>query len=107
MLPEVDACKMHPWHDGLSRGSRWVLVRSPATVGCASSPAPRVGVAGRPGKGEENPRMRQSDRYNPEQYFLTCLAIMGSVCQLEYVQREGFAEPSRSGMRVTPEPAGC
>lgn len=63
---------------------------------------------GRPAReGEENPRMRQSDRYNPEQYFLTCLAIMGSVCQLEYVQREGFAEPSRSGMRVTPEPAGC
>lgn len=53
MLPEVDACKMHPWHDGLSRGSRWVLVRSPATVGCASSPAPRVGVAGRPGKGRK------------------------------------------------------
>lgn len=99
---------MHPWHDGLPRGSHWVLVRrGPATTAYASSPALCVGAAGWPGKGEKNPRTHQSDRYNPDQYFLTCLAIMGSACQLEYVQQEGFVEPSRSGMQATPEPAGC
>lgn len=48
--------------------------------------------------GGKNPRTRQSERYNPDQYFPTCLAVTGSECQLEYVQQEGFAVPSRSGM---------